>query len=65
LRWQKNTSGLLRFRKEGEGKNKEYEPKLLQGLCTLCLKLIENEKCFLNDSMKGKFLLFSCVMTRN
>ena len=34
----KSTIGRLRFRYQGEGKNKEYETKLLQGLMHFILK---------------------------
>ena len=43
LRRLKNTIGLLRFRSEGEEKNRKYNTKLLQVLCTLYLKLPQNE----------------------
>jgi hypothetical protein len=55
LRRQKNASGLLRFRKEGEGKNNEYEPKLLQGLGTLPKVNLIREYSSI-DGMKGKAL---------
>ena len=54
LWWLKDTVGRLRFRYESEGKNNEYETKLLQVSCTLHLKLLQNGGYFLKDGMKGK-----------
>ena len=44
---QKCTIGLLRFRREGEGKNNEYETELLQCLLHFTLKATTKLRSFL------------------
>jgi len=46
LWWLKGTIGRLRFRYEGEGKNKEYETKLLQRLIHFTLKATTKWRVF-------------------
>ena len=59
LRRLQNTVGRLRFRYEGEGKNNEYETKLLQRLIHFTLKATKNVDYSLNDSMKGRSQVIS------
>ena len=59
LWWQKCTIGLLRFRRKGKWKNKEYETKLLHSLIHFILKATKNGEYFSNDGMKGIFQLIS------
>lgn len=61
----KSTVGRLRFRREGEGKNDEYETKLLQCLIHFTLKATKNRDHFSNDSMKGQFQVISFQANEN
>jgi len=53
LWWQKSTIGLLRLQYKGEGKNNEYETKLLHSLFHFTLKATKNGDYFSSDGMKG------------
>jgi len=53
LGWLKDIIGRLRFHFQRERKNNEYEAEPLQGLCTLHLKLLQNESILQTDGMNG------------